>query len=290
MRWEEGRQSENVEDRRRISPKVAVGGGIGILVVALLLQFAGINPQPLLNAVKDKQQEAAQREQDGGVDGQPVDPAEERMKEFVATILGYTEDVWTKVFRNELRKEYAVPKLVLFREKVESACGYGSAASGPFYCPGDSKVYLDLSFFDELSRKFGAPGDFAQAYVVAHEVGHHVQNLMGISDKVHRMKAQVSEAEYNALSVRLELQADFFAGVWAHHAHKEWKILERGDIEEAMKCAAAIGDDRLQKQAKGYVQPESFTHGTSAQRARWFNLGLQTGDMKRGDTFNADEL
>jgi len=204
VKWEEGRRSENVEDRRSMGPQMVVGGGIGILLIALVLQFLGINPQPLLNAVKEQQAQQAEQQGRGGSDeGASASPEEEQLKEFVATILGYTEDVWTDLFQEQSNLSYEMPKLVLFREKVESACGYASAASGPFYCPGDSKVYLDLSFFDELSEKFGAPGDFAQAYVVAHEVGHHVQNLLGISDKVHRMKSQVSEEEYNTLSVRL---------------------------------------------------------------------------------------
>ena len=211
------------------------------------------------------------------------------MADFVSAVLGETEDVWREIFARS-GQAYREPRLVLFSGAVQSACGFAESAMGPFYCPGDQKVYLDMAFFEELSRRFGAPGDFAQAYVIAHEVGHHVQNLLGITDRVHSMRARVSEAEYNQLSVRLELQADFLAGVWAHHAERARQILESGDIEEALNAASAIGDDRIQKRTQGYVVPDAFTHGTSAQRARWFRLGLETGDLSKGDTFETDAL
>jgi hypothetical protein len=224
----------------------------------------------------------------GGVGG-VASPADDEGSRFVRRVLGDTEDVWAALFRAN-GAEYQPPRLVLFSGAVDSACGRAGSATGPFYCPGDSQVYIDLSFYDDLARRFGAPGDFAQAYVIAHEVGHHIQNLMGTSAKVHAMRGRVSEAEYNDLSVRLELQADFYAGVWAHHAQAARQILESGDIEEAMRCAAAIGDDRLQKQAQGYVVPETFTHGTSEQRVRWFKKGLESGDLRQGDTFKAGAL
>jgi len=221
--------------------------------------------------------------------GAPVNPAEEELKEFVSVVLKDTEDVWHEQFRAR-GATYVEPHLVLFTGEVSSACGFAGAAMGPFYCPGDSKVYLDLSFFDDLHRRFGAPGDFAQAYVVAHEVGHHVQNLLGTSGRMEEMRGRVSEQEYNRLSIRMELQADFLAGVWAHHAQAAKQILEAGDIEEALNAATAIGDDRLQKEATGRVTPDSFTHGTSAQRLRWFRKGFETGDMTLGDTFATDVL
>jgi predicted metalloprotease len=208
-------------------------------------------------------------------------PEERELREFVGVVLADTEEVWAEIF-SEQGAEYIAPKLNLFRESVQSACGFSTAATGPFYCPADSEVYLDLSFFEQMERELRAPGDFAQAYVIAHEVGHHVQNMMGISDQVHRAQGRVGEVEANQLSVRLELQADYFAGVWAHHADQNWQILERGDVEEALRAATAIGDDRLQEQSRGYVVPESFTHGTSEQREKWFRLGLETGDMSGG--------
>jgi len=216
-------------------------------------------------------------------------PEEDELAEFVSVVLADTEDVWNKLFSEE-GQSYREPKLVLFTGQVQSACGFASAAVGPFYCPGDETVYIDLQFYDELRRKFGAPGDFAQAYVIAHEIGHHVQKQLGITSKVDAMRGRVSQEEFNQLSVRLELQADFFAGVWAHHAQRMQQILEPGDINEALQAAGAIGDDRLQKQAQGYVVPESFTHGTSEQRERWFRRGFESGDMAQGDTFNAANL
>jgi predicted metalloprotease len=213
---------------------------------------------------------------------------DERAK-FVKVTLGYTEDVWNQLFARQ-GQQYQEPILVLFRGSVQSACGFASAASGPFYCPGDREVYIDLSFQEELEQRLGAPGDFAMAYVIAHEVGHHIQKLLGISDKMHSLRQQLSQGEYNKYSVMMELQADFLAGVWAHHAHQMKNILEAGDIDEALNAANAIGDDRLQKQSQGYIVPESFTHGTSQQRIYWFKKGFETGDMRQGDTFNDPSL
>lgn len=280
MRWKGRRASSNVQDRRRVSPRGAgIGGGFGLLVVILLVWLLGGDPMALLNNV---QQPAPPRVAVPNGAQQP--PADDELAQFVSVVLADTEDVWEQIFREEGRR-YQDPQLVLFRERVNSACGLGSAATGPFYCPADANVYIDLSFFDDMRRRLNAPGDFAQAYVIAHEVGHHVQNLLGISDRVHEARSRLSKEEYNQLSVRLELQADFLAGVWAHHAQQNWNILEEGDIEEALNAATAIGDDRLQKQVRGYVVPESFTHGTSQQRARWFSHGLKTGSLSQGDTF-----
>ncbi len=293
MRWEGERQSDNVEDLRG-SPamgrgpggiRVAGMGGLGAIVIAVIAMLMGVDPSKLLSggdpggpsSITDPPSRTSSADQDP------------RATAFVRTVLASTEDTWTMLFRN-MGARYQLPKLVLFSNAVDSACGNASASMGPFYCPADRKVYLDLTFFEELSRKYQAPGDFAQAYVIGHEVGHHVQNLMGTSDKVHAQRRSLSEAQYNQLSVRLELQADFYAGVWAHHANKTRQILEAGDVEEAMTAATAIGDDRLQKQARGYVVPDSFTHGTSAQRVRWFKKGLLTGDVAQGDTFSARDL
>ncbi len=291
MRWQGNRQSDQVEDQRggrsARGPALA-GGGIGLIVLVVLVMLMGGNPEQILQLIG---QPPAGVEQPGDPAGGEVaaTPENDEIKQFVATVLADTEDVWEEQFRLAGRS-YQKPKLVLFTGNVKSACGFADSAMGPFYCPGDDKVYLDFSFFDELARRFDAPGDFAQAYVIAHEVGHHVQNLLGITDKVHRQKGELSEAQYNQLSVRLELQADFFAGVWAHHADRSRNLLEEGDVEEGLRAATAIGDDTLQKQARGYVVPDSFTHGTSAQRVRWFKKGLTTGDMSLGDTFSADEL
>src|ERR1044072_725899 len=278
MLWKGQRQSDNIEDRRGMSRGgIAIGGVGGIvgLIIALLL---GADPRQLL-------------EQNGGVDpssgtqtSRPVNPQEEELKQFSATVLASTEDVWTEIFRQQ-GSSYRKPTLVLFTDQVQSACGNAGASVGPFYCPGDQKLYLDLSFFNELQRRFRAPGDFAAAYVIAHEVGHHVQNLLGTMDKVDAARGRISEAQANDLSVRLELQADFLAGVWAHYAQKRG-LLEAGDIEEALGAASAVGDDRLQREGQGYVVPDSFTHGTSEQRARWFRKGLESGDVRQGDTFN----
>jgi uncharacterized protein len=240
----------------------------------------------VLNMLQNNQQQAAP---DPNAPPVPGDPAEEQRADFVKVVLGYTEDVWDDIFKS-MGKRYEKPKLSLFRGATQSGCGNASASVGPFYCPADHKVYLDLGFFQELEEKFNAPGDFAQAYVVAHEVGHHVQNLLGISDKVHAAQSRAGKAEALDLSVRLELQADFFAGVWANRAQKSKQILEVGDVETALRAAAAIGDDRLQMEAQGYVVPETFTHGSSKQRIRWLTKGLKTGDVNQGDTFNADDL
>jgi uncharacterized protein len=285
MRWKEGRRSENVEDRRGIPTGVAIGGGIGTLLIVLVATFLGADPRQVLNLLQNQQQAAPQQ---GGAPV-PGDPAEEERKDFVGAVLADTEDVWEDVFQS-INKQYEKPKLVLFRGGTTSGCGSATSSVGPFYCPADQKVYIDLGFFQELREKFKAPGDFAQAYVVAHEVGHHVQNLLGISDKVHSLQSRASKAEANELSTRLELQADFLAGVWANHAQKMKQILEVGDVETALRAAEAIGDDRLQMEAQGYVVPDSFTHGTSKQRMRWFMKGLKTGDLKEMDTFNAEEL
>ncbi|MGE3317315.1 MAG: neutral zinc metallopeptidase, partial [Planctomycetaceae bacterium] len=247
-----------------------------------IVLFLGGDPQALL---QNMQQNAPPGAQQQG----PIDPKEEPLVEFVKTILASTEDVWTDVFRQQ-GKQYRQPKLVLFSGQVESACGYANAAVGPFYCPADSKVYIDLQFYSDLQNRFNAAGDFAQAYVIAHEVGHHVQNELGISERVHRARQGLPEAEANELSVRQELQADFFAGIWAHHADRARRIMEKGDLEEGLRAASAIGDDRLQMQSRGYVVPEKFTHGTSEQRVRWFRRGFESGDMKLGDTFSARDL
>lgn len=280
MRWRDMRQSGNIEDRRGMGG-MAVGGGIGSVIIALLVYLLGGDPSSL------PQPEQADPRQ-GTQSGQYANPAEDSLKGLVSAVLASTEDVWTQEFR-ELKMSYQAPRLVLFSGRVQSACGIAGSAVGPFYCPTDEKIYIDLSFYRELRNRLGAPGDFAQAYVIAHEVGHHVQNLLGISDKVHAAQNRRASASANELSVRLELQADFLAGVWAHHAQKAG-VLEMGDIEEAMNAASAIGDDRLQQQSQGYVVPDAFTHGTSEQRARWFRKGLQSGDIRDGDTFSADEL
>jgi len=286
MRWQNERRSENVEDRRGIRPAgMAIGGGIGTLILVLVAVFLGADPRQVLNLIQNNQQ-AAPAPNQAPV---PTDPAEDKLADFVKVVLGETEDVWTEQFR-KMNKEYKEPTLVLFKDGVSSACGNANASVGPFYCPGDQKVYIDLGFYQELKDKFKAPGEFAEAYVIAHEIGHHVQNLLGISDKVHAQRSRASKTEANELSVRLELQADFLAGVWAHHVYNERQVLEAGDVEDGLRAASAIGDDRLQQEAQGYVVPDSFTHGTSKQRVRWFRKGLQTGDISQGDTFSADDL
>jgi predicted metalloprotease len=283
MRLENQRASENIEDRRGLKAgPVLVGGGLSALFLALLVSFLGGDPQKVL------QQNQAQQGGRGGRGGeaqQELTPEEVRMGEFVKKILGSTEDVWTELFPKELRKRYQEPTLVMFSGQTKSACGFANAAVGPFYCPADQKVYIDLAFYDELKNKFRAPGDFAQAYVIAHEIGHHVQNQLGLTDQVHSRQGRVSKEEFNQLSVRLELQADYLAGVWAHHAQKTKGILEAGDLREGLVAATAIGDDRLQMQAQGYVVPDSFTHGTSEQRLRWFMKGLKAGTLEERDTF-----
>jgi hypothetical protein len=280
MRWKTGRRSDNVEDRRGIGPPLAVGGGVGTAVLLLLALFFGFDPGVVLQG-------------DAPSPGPSVETpsptrGEDEARDFVAVVLADTEDTWRTLFRG-MNREYRDPTLVLFTGSVESACGIAGAAVGPFYCPGDHKLYLDLTFLRALRERFSAPGDFAQAYVIAHEVGHHVQTLLGISARVAAARRGASQAEANALSVRQELQADCFAGIWAHHAHATRDILEPGDVDEALRAAAALGDDRLQRQAGGRVVPDSFTHGTSAQRAHWFRRGLAAGAIRECDTFGAAE-
>jgi len=279
MRTEGRRTSDNVEDRRGMSTgKMAVGGGIGTIVIVLLILLLGGDPSQVVNTSQDTATESG-----------PVTttPEEEAMADFVKVVLAGTEDVWTTVFRQS-NMTYQMPALVLFRDQVQSACGYASGASGPFYCPGDQKVYIDLAFFDELKSRFGANGDFAVAYVIAHEIGHHVQNQLGILGDVNNQRARMSEVNANRLLVRLELQADFLAGMWAHYDQQMFKSLESGDIEEAMNAAASVGDDVLQKRYQGRVIPDAFTHGTAAQRKEWFRRGYTSGDFDQGDTFNAN--
>jgi len=281
MRWRGERQSSNIEDRRGLTPKVAVGGGIGTLVVIIIALLFGADPRQLLEQVPNNPTSEVQS-------SRPVNAEEEELKQFVSVVLAKSEDVWGDVFRQNGR-QYREPTLVLFTDQVKSACGMAGAAVGPFYCPGDEKVYIDLSFYEALRRRFNAPGDFAQAYVIAHEVGHHVQNLLGISDRVEAMQRRSNEVEANQLSVRLELQADFFAGMFARYVQNQG-MLEAGDVEEALRAASAVGDDTIQRRTSGYVVPDSFTHGTSEQRLRWFKRGYETGDMRQGDTFSATNL
>ncbi len=284
MRWERGRRSDNIEDRRgmRVGGRGLAGGGLGAIVLALVAMYFGVDPAVVLNQAGN----LAPTEQT-----QPAtfSPEEERLKDFMAVVLADTEDVWGTLFQGSGR-QYEQPKLVLFSGAVQSACGFAQAVMGPFYCPADRKLYLDMSFFNDLAQRHDAPGDFAQAYVVAHEVGHHVQTLLGVAEQVHTARSRAGEAESNALQVRMELQADCFAGVWAHHAQRARQVLEPGDVEEALAAAAGVGDDRLQQQARGYVVPESFTHGSSEQRMRWFQRGMQTGDATQCDTFKAGRL
>jgi predicted metalloprotease len=261
---------------------MAIGGGLGGIVLLVIALLLGADPRQLLEQLPS--QDAGPRTQTA----RSTSPQEEERKQFVATVLANTEDVWTDLFR-QTGRQYREPKLVLFGGEVESACGLAGAAVGPFYCPGDEKVYLDLSFLNELHTRFRAPGDFAEAYVIAHEVGHHIQRLLGTMEKVDAARGRLSEAENNQLSVRLELQADFLAGVWAHYAQKKG-VLEAGDMEEALGAASAVGDDRLQKEAQGYAVPDSFTQGTSEQRIRWFRKGFESGDIRQGDTFNTRSL
>ena len=284
MRWEDERRSDNVEDRRGLPiPGGIAGGGIGLVVIVVLALIFGVDPRALLQNLPSQSSTPAPASQ-SAQSGQ-ADP----MKDFVAAVLGSTEDTWGEVFQRS-GMTYEPPRLVLFSGAVQSACGYAQAAVGPFYCPSDRKVYIDLSFYRELKERFQAPGEFAQAYVIAHEVGHHVQNLLGISDKVHAAQARGSQANANALSVRMELQADCLAGVWAANANRERHILERGDMEAGLNAASQIGDDRMQMRARGYVSPESFTHGSSQQRVRWFKRGLETGSVKECDTFKTAQL
>ena len=279
MRWKSARRSSNVEDRRGVSSAgMAGGGGIGVILVVLAISFlTGRNPLEIMQLVDTGPAGPASSAPAG------APPADDEHAQFISAVLGDTEDTWGRIFA-EMGQQYQPPVLVLFNDMVSSACGSASSAIGPFYCPADRRVYLDLSFFRELDERFGAPGDFAQAYVVAHEVGHHIQTLAGISGRVQQQRARLPEAEANALSVRQELQADCFAGVWGHHAGRR-QLLEPGDVEEGLGAAAAIGDDRLQRQSQGVIVPESFTHGSSAQRVEWLRRGLETGDIGQCDTF-----
>lgn len=276
MRWQGREQSKNVEDRRGgRMVKTGAGIGIGTIVMFLLVTFLGGDPSQVISQMQQPQQQQA-----------PSSAApNDELTQFVKVVLKDTEDVWNKLFTEQIGKRYQEPVMVLFSGQVESRCGLANAATGPFYCPGDNKLYIDLSFYQELKNRFKAPGDFAMAFVIAHEVAHHVQNELGIMQQVQSQRPRLSKEENNALSVRLELQADFFAGVWAHHAQKTKAILEEGDVEEAIQAAHAIGDDAIQMQSRGYVIPESFTHGTSEQRIRWFAKGLKSGNLQEGDTF-----
>ncbi len=282
MQWRGRRESGNVEDMRGSGRGGLVLGGFGTIAVIVIGLLLGKNPMELLQAVNQAQPAQEQT-------APANNAADDEAASFVKVALADNEDVWHKLF-GEKGMQYQEPKLVLFRDVVQSGCGNAESAMGPFYCPADQKIYIDLSFYDELKNRFNAPGDFAMAYVIAHENGHHVQNLLGITADLDKLRGQLSEQEYNKLSVRLELQADFFAGVWAHHAQQMKNILDEGDIEEALNAANAIGDDKLQKQAQGYIVPDAFTHGTSAQRVRWFKKGFDTGDMNQGDTFAATTL
>lgn len=275
MKWREGRKSENVEDRRSLRiPGGAAGGigGIGLIVILLISMYMGVDPSQYIQGTQDSTGTMAQQ-------SQLSDEQLNQSAEFVSLVLGDTEATWNKIFKDELGRAYIDPKLVLFTGAVQSACGQASASVGPFYCPGDQKVYIDLDFLNDLQRSLGASGDFAQAYVITHEVGHHVQNLLGTLQYVDTMSRKASEVEANQLSVALELQADCYAGIWANRASHQNLILESGDLEEGLNAASAVGDDRLQKQSQGYVVPDSFTHGTSAQRVEWFSRGLESGEM-----------
>ncbi len=291
MRQDDGRESENIEDRRSsglgrgLGRPGFPGGGLGMVAAAVVALLLGVDPRVVINTIG--QLSSLAPSQTGG----PIQssPEDERTKKFMSVVLADTEDTWGAIFQ-QLGRHYEDPKLVLFSGQVASACGYAQSAMGPFYCPGDRKLYLDMSFFNDLSSQYDAPGDFAQAYVVAHEVGHHVQNLLGIASQVQTAQQRAGETRGKQLQVRMELQADCFAGVWANKANQFRKILEPGDLEEALGAASGVGDDRLQKQSQGYVVPESFTHGSSAQRMRWFTVGAQTGDLGQCDTFKANNL
>jgi predicted metalloprotease len=280
MRWQGERESENVEDRRGAGHGLAIGGGLGGILILILALVFGADPRQILEQ---------QPQGDEGVQtSRPINPEEEELKKFVSVVLAQTEDAWGDIFRKAGR-QYRKPTLVLFSDQVKSGCGIAASATGPFYCPEDEKLYIDLSFFRELRTRFRAPGDFAIGYVVAHEVGHHVQKQLGIMNQLNAARRRGREEGGNGASVRLELQADFLAGVWAHYVQGRG-IVEAGDAEEALAAASAVGDDRLQRQQQGYAVPDSFTHGTSAQRARWFLKGMETGDVRQGDTFSADQL
>ncbi|MEM9483284.1 MAG: neutral zinc metallopeptidase [Cyanobacteria bacterium P01_F01_bin.116] len=279
-----GRRSSNIVDRRGANSSLAVGGGgLGVLVLALVVTVLGGDPSVILN------QATSPGPQTSPQPGQ-TSPVEDQLADFTSVVLADTEDTWRQIFQEQIGEPYPEPKLVLYSGSTSSACGLGQAAMGPFYCPADQQVYIDLSFYSDLKSRHQAPGDFAQAYVIAHEVGHHVQNVLGISNQVRQLQSRASKAEANQLSVRLELQADCFAGVWANRADKARDILERGDIEEALNAASPIGDDRLQQQSRGFVVPESFTHGSSAQRMRWFKQGLAMGDIEQCNTFATNQI
>ena len=284
MRWQMGRRSGNLEDRRgmRVSSRTA-GGGLGLLILAVVAMYFGIDPSVILD------QTTMTTGTQPSSYSTPVERSsvEDGLADFVSTVLADTEDTWHGLFR-QMGRTYKEPTLVLFTGAVESACGYASAAVGPFYCPSDHKVYIDLSFYNDLKDRFGAPGDFAQAYVIAHEIGHHVQTLLGITEKTHALRSRLNEAEANKLSVMTELQADCLAGVWAYHANKTRHLLEQGDVEEGLNAASSIGDDRLQEKSRRYVTPDSFTHGSSAQRVYWFKRGIETGEIGRCDTFKSE--
>jgi predicted metalloprotease len=303
MKWEDGRRSDNVEDQRDDDSAeyeeqnqgrsggsgIRIGGisGFGAVVVVLLGLYFGIDPSFLMQSGSSPKSQSVSKSKSKQQRNKTV--RNDEIKEFISVVLADTEDVWRDIFEKS-GKQYRDPKLVLFSGSVKSACGFADAATGPFYCPGDYKVYLDTSFFDELKTRFRAPGDFAQAYVIAHEVGHHVQTLLGINQKVHNLSRQSNKKEANKLSVKLELQADCFAGVWANRADKARHILEAGDVEEALNAASSVGDDRIQKQSRGHVVPDAFTHGTSAQRVSWFKRGFEQGDTGACNTFNAESL
>jgi predicted metalloprotease len=280
MIWKGRRRSDNIEDRRRVPAKGVAAGGIGTLVLVLAIYLLGGDPTVLLDSVQHTTSDDTSHYQETS--------KEKELAEFVSVVLADTEDVWRDTFNRE-GKHYRMPKLVIFSGTVDSACGRAGKSTGPFYCPADESVYIDLSFHDDLRHRFGAPGDFAMAYVIAHEVGHHVQNLTGTMERVMSLRARLGEREFNPYLVRLELQADYYAGVWAHHAER-MKLLEEGDIEEALNAASAVGDDRIQQRAQGYVVPDSFTHGTSEQRKSWFYRGFTSGTLEDGDTFSAGDL
>jgi predicted metalloprotease len=284
MRWLGGRESDNVDDRRGSGGGgLLVGGGIGSVVIAVIVMLLGGDPSQILNGGG-----SAQQEQTTGSQAPEGPQPDDAAASFTRKVLASTEDVWGKIFQQQ-GSQYQDPTLVMFRGVTSSGCGTAQQAMGPFYCPLDKKVYIDLSFYDELAQRFQAPGEFAMAYVVAHEIGHHVQNQLGIMEKVEQARQQMSEREYNKVSVRLELQADFFAGVWAHHAQGQSISIDENDVESALTAANAIGDDKIQEQTQGRVVPDAFTHGSSAQRVYWFKKGLKTGDIRQGDTFNSNE-
>jgi len=287
MRWRTGRRSRNIEDRRGMRRPgrsgLLKGGGLGAIVITLVAMYFGVDPSMLLQGMQGGQVSTSP------ASSRPLSAEEKELTEFVSVVLADTEDTWNVLFK-KMNRNYEEPKLVLFSGSVKSACGFAQSAMGPFYCPGDHKVYIDLSFYNDLKHRFKAPGDFAQAYVIAHEVGHHIQTLLGISEKVHKAKRGLSKTQANALSVRQELQADCLAGIWANHADRARNVLETGDVEEALNAATAIGDDRLQKQSTGRIVPESFTHGSSEQRVRWFRTGLKSGQVDSCNTFSAKRL